>query len=1019
MIHLANSPIRSPRSLRSVQTQLSLFLIAATTLLVASTADAQVAFNGVPTTIDSGFNQPTGIAVDGTGNVYAVVFGGNQQLKETLQPDGTYVQSALGSGFSFPWGVAVDSSGNVFIPNTNANHVVELSPSGNSYTQTTLTANVGVGPAGIAIDASGNLYVSSVNNNSVFKETLSGGVYTKSTIVSGLGNGGPYGVAVDANGVVYIADTGDSEILVETPSAGSYSQTTLGTGMNKPTGVAVDTQGNVYISDSGNNRLLKETLSGSSFTQSILNSGVANPNGLAIDASGNVYVANDGGGNFLELHIASVPFGSQPVGSPSGTISLPFTVAAGTTIGSVSVLTTGVAGKDFTDAGSSTCTSQTYSTSTPCVINVKFTPLAPGQRRGAVVIADGSGNLLATVPVYGNGTGPQTAYGPATVTTISTTISNPYGLAIDAAGNLFIADENGGEVLKVTAGGVHTVYASGMFKPTGLALDGAGNLWIADPGAHAVWEVTPAGVQTQPLTTLTNPFGLAFDGAGNLYFVDASLDHITRISPQGVQTSLGSGFNFPAGVAVDNAGNVYVADVGNGVVHEITPANAMTSFATGLSQPANLALDAAGNVYVTEFGNGQVVQITPGGVQTTLASGGVNPFGIVIDGSGDLFYSDSTAGTTKELGRAAPASLSFVNTPIDTTSTDSPKTVSIENIGNTSLNFASINYPSDFPESSSATSDCSSTVALTNGATCTLTIDFSPLKALASKSTIALLSENVNVTSNSLNASGTQQSIGVSGNEIPSVASALLKVTLRPVARQYGAANPAVGYTISGLLNGDTVTVTDLTPATVTSSVGTYPMSATIGGPDAAHYTITVVPSTLLITKAPLYVAAKNVAVFYGQTPAQPTAYNIYGFLNGDSMSVVSGTPVLSTTVTATTPVGFYLIGVNVGALTATNYFFDNGYSGEGTVGVYKAVLYITPVNASMTQGGVVPPLTYNITGFVNGESASVITGAPVLTTVVTSATPPGRYYIYSGVGTLTAHNYNFAPSIGILTVNR
>jgi sugar lactone lactonase YvrE len=1005
------------RTLRNSRIQLSLLLL--TALLAPSAAQAQVAFNGVPATIDSGFNQPTGIAVDSTGNVYAIVFGGNQQLKETLQPDGTYVQSALGSGFAFPWGVAVDANGNVFIPNTYANHVVELSPSGNSYTQATLTADVGVGPAGIAIDASGNLYVSSPNNNSVFKETLSGGVYTKSTVASGLGNGGPYGVAVDANGVVYIADNGDSEVLVETPSGGSYTQTTLGTGVNKPTGVAVDAQGNVYISDSGNNRILKETLSGGSFTQSILNSTVTNPASLAADAAGNIYVANDGGGNFLELHIASVPFGSQAVASTSSTISLPFTVSAGTTIGSVSVLTTGVTGKDFVDAGSSTCTAQTYSTSTACVVNVHFKPIAPGQRRGAVVVADGSGDVLATVPLYGIGTGPQTAYTPATVTTIATTISNPYGLAMDAAGDLFIADIDGGQVLKISPGGLHTVAATGMYKPTGLALDGAGNLWVADPGAHAVWEVTPAGVQTQPYTGLTNPFGLGFDGAGNLYFVDASLDHITRISPEGVQTPLGSGFNFPAGVVVDNAGNAYVADVGNGIVHKITPTGVMTSFATGLSQPANLAFDAAGNLYVTEFGNGQVVEITPGGVQTTFVSAGINPFGIAIDGSGNLYYSDSAAGTTTEIGRATPAALTFVNTPIGTTSTDSPRPVSVENIGNASLTFSSFTYPADFPESSAAINDCSVSTPLTAGSTCSLSVDFTPLKPLPAKSTIALLSEVVSLTSNTLNVAGTHQSIAVSGHEIPPASSAPLIVTMRPMERLYGAANPNFVYTITGLLNGDTVTVTPQTTATLTSPVGTYPVSASVTGPDAAHYTINVVPSTLQVLKAPLYVAAANIGEFYGQTPVQPTVYAIHGFLNGDSMSVVTGAPVLSTDVTATTPVGFYRISVQVGTLSATNYYFDNSWSGEGNVGVYKAYLYVTALNASMTTGGTVPALTYTVTGFVNGESASVLTGAPSLTTSVTSATGPGHYAINISPGTLAAQNYAFALVKGTLTVNR
>jgi len=652
------------------------------------------------------------------------------------------------------------------------------------------------------------------------------------------------------------------------------------------------------------------------------------------------------------------------------------------------------------------------------VVNVNFTPLAPGLRRGAVVISDDAGNVLASVPIYGNGTGPQAAYAPAAIANVATSLSSPYGLAVDAAGDLFVGDSGNGQVWKVTPAGSTSVVATGIYKPSGLALDGAGNLWIADPIAHTIWKITPAGAQTQPLTGLANPYGLAFDGAGNLYFCDSSLDHILKISPQGVQTSLGSNFNFPAGVAVDNTGNAYIADVGNNEIHKVTPSGVVTTFASGLNLPANVAVDASGNVYVTEFGNGQILEITSAGAQTTFVSNATNPFGMAIDNSGNLFYSDSATGIAAKITRAQPSAFSFVNTPIGTTSTDSPKTVSVENIGNASLNFSAIAYPSDFPENSGALDDCSVSSSLIAGTTCALTIDFTPLKALPAKSTIAPLSESVSVTSNTLNISGTQQTVTVSGDEIPAAASVPLIVTLHPAARTYGSPNPTFGYTITGLLNGDTVVITPQTSATVTSPVGTYPVNAIVSGPDAAHYTITVYATTLQILKAALYISANNVAVTYGQTPIQPTFYTLHGFLNDDTASVVSGAPVLTSTVTATTPVGFYPIGVQVGTLSAANYSFLTTYSGQGTVGVYKAPLLVSANNFTMTQGSSVPTLTYTITGFVNGDSSSVVTGAASLSTAATSATKAGRYLINTSPGTLAATNYTFGFASGVLTVN-
>ena len=229
--------------LHSLRIRISMFLVFIAGLLLPAAMRAQAVFTGPVTTVSGGYNQPTGVGVDVYGNVYVIVLGGNQQLKEALQTDGTYVESTVlapTGGFSFPWGVAVDGSGDLFIPNSLSNTVVKMTPSDpfNPATSVTLTLDAGVGPAGIAVDSAGNLYVSSPNLNSVYKETpTGGGVYTKSTIASGLGDGGPYGVAVDSLGKVYIADTGNNQILIETPAGGgTYTQTTVGTGLLTPAG---------------------------------------------------------------------------------------------------------------------------------------------------------------------------------------------------------------------------------------------------------------------------------------------------------------------------------------------------------------------------------------------------------------------------------------------------------------------------------------------------------------------------------------------------------------------------------------------------------------------------------------------------------------------------------------------------------------------------------------------------------------------------------------------------------------
>ena len=247
-----------------------------------------------------------------------------------------------------------------------------------------------------------------------------------------------------------------------------------------------------------------------------------------------------------------------------------------------------------------------------------------------------------------------------------------------------------------------------------------------------------------------------------------------------------------------------------------------------------------------------------------------------------------------------------------------------------------------------------------------------------------------------------------------------LTVTVRPVSasRIYGAANPNFGYTVAGLMNGDTVHVVPTTTALLTSPVGNYPVTVDVTGAALANYALTVAPATLVVLPARLDISAASVAMTYGQTPPQLTAYHLSGFVNGDTASVVSGAPVLSTTVTPTTPVGFYKIGVGVGTLTAQNYVFNIQSNGAGVVGVYKATLQVTANNVTITKGEAIPPLTYSITGFANGETATgVVTGSPVLTTPTGANLQAGRYYIVVTPGSLAAQNYYFKGVYGILTV--
>jgi sugar lactone lactonase YvrE len=318
------------------------------------------------------------------------------------------------------------------------------------------------------------------------------------------------------------------------------------------------------------------------------------------------------------------------------------------------------------------------------------------------IAADGAGNVY--VADTGNGTirkitpagvvhtlaGAAGVKGGADAAGAAASFSAPCSLAIDDAGNVYVADRG---IRKVTpAGTVTTLVAIDL--PQGVARDAAGNVYAADTLNHVIRRIDPAGTVTMIAGTagapgradgegtqagFNFPQGLALDGAGNVYVAD-SLNHtIRKITPHGRVTTLAgtpgasgsadgrgaaASFNFPKGVATDAAGNVYVADTGNSTIRKITPAGAATTLAgapgvTGgadgvaarFNFPQDVATDGAGNVYVADTLNNVIRKIAPDGVVSTLAGSSASaasfgaPRGIAADGAGNLYVADNSRNT--------------------------------------------------------------------------------------------------------------------------------------------------------------------------------------------------------------------------------------------------------------------------------------------------------------------------------------------------------------------------------------
>ncbi len=222
-----------------------------------------------------------------------------------------------------------------------------------------------------------------------------------------------------------------------------------------------------------------------------------------------------------------------------------------------------------------------------------------------------------------------------------------------------------------------------------------------------------------------------------------------------------------------------------------------------------------------------------------------------------------------------------------------------------------------------------------------------------------------------------------------------------------------------GVISGDAVTLnTSAVTGTFASKNAGNKITVTVaglalGGAQAADYALTQPTTMANITKATLTFTANNKTKVYGSANP-PLTYTPTGFVNGENASVFTGAPTLSTTVTASTGVGSYAITIGLGTLSAANYSFALA---NGALTVTPATLKVTANNARRAVRSPNPTFADTITGFVNHDPHSVVSGAASLTTTATKNSPPGTYVITAARGTLRAANYVFVFVNGVLTI--
>ena len=611
-----------------------------------------VAGNGLPgysgdgesATSASLFN-PRGIGLDAAGNVYIADTDNNAVRKVSTDGIITTIAGNGEAGFSGDGGQAINAlldnpadvevtaAGNIYIADRNNNRVRKISSNGTISTiagnndflysgDGDLAINASIDPQGLAIDATGNIYIADRINNRIRKVGLDGIIST----VAGdggqdfSGDGGlavnaslaqPFGVAVDTAGNLFITDSLNDRIRrvssngIISTVAGNGADTFAGDGgqataasLNEPTNATVDAAGNLYIADTFNRRVrhvatngIIRTIAGNNrFKYSgdggnAVNASLSLPSGMDVDGNGNVYVADTFNHRIRKI-------------TPSGII----TTAAGNGIWSFSG-----------DGGTAT----NASLGQPMEVAVDSS--------GNLYIADAFNNRIRKVTANGvisTVAGGGTSLGDGGLAT-SAELDFPSGVAVDGAGNIYIADTDQHRVRKVASNGVITTIAGDGFAdefgdgqftgdggqavnaslnyPQGVALDTAGNLYIADTYNHRVRKVTPGGI----ITTVAGNGDVDYTGEGG----------------QATLAALG----FPRRVVINGAGNMYIADTGNNMIRRVSSGGIITRVAgdgyfdffgdggpaTGasLANPRDMGLDAAGNLHIVDTFNDRIRKV--------------------------------------------------------------------------------------------------------------------------------------------------------------------------------------------------------------------------------------------------------------------------------------------------------------------------------------------------------------------------------------------------------------------------
>lgn len=1104
---------------------------------VAGTGTAGYNGDGIPAT-QAELNYPNELAIDGAGNIYIADQNNNRIRKVDAQTQvistvvgngnsGTVTNNTLATNTPLhsPPTVAVDAAGDIFagagynlvikVPVSTGRLVFyagKLACSSSTGDGGAATAACFAGPQAMRLDSQGNLYIVDATNSVVREVDAAGTISTVAGIAGSKGTSGYNGPATGAQ-------------------------------LNFPDGVYVDAQGNIYIANQGARNFLVVNAQTKNLSVYAGNGtgGISGNGGPAASAEfitpgdivgspdGQTLYVSDQSGTDAQIRAISMDstFEATAVGSSSPAQAVGFETGSSGTLSSYQVAA-GTPG-DFSLGAVSGCTIPgAVAANTVCSADAVFTPTAPGLRTAPVVLSDSAGGNYI-LGLTGVGASPAVALGPGTIVTVagqggtagstgvggaatSALLNMPGGTALDAAGNLYIADTQNNRVLEVSAAsGQATAFAGSgvagysgdngaaasaeLNGPAGIALDAAGDVYIADSGNNAVRMVSAAtGVITTVAGTgtvgatgdgglatqaeLNGPASVAVDESGNLYIADTKNDRVREVAVAGgvITTIAGTGtsgytgdggpatsaeLNSPQGVAADTSGDVYIADTDNSLVRKVsagvitTVAGAGTpgyagdggaATAAQLNAPSGVALDAAGDVYIADTGNHRirVVSAQSGNIATLVGTGTAGytgdggaatlaelnaPGGVTLDGKGNVYIADTGNNRIAEVN-VNQVALDFGRE--NPGSSTRAQTVSVTNIGNQNLLFGGLSVGAGYQETGSGASECTATTTLGPGGSCVVTVTFAPTGAGAAPGTVTL-------TDNALNLAAATQTASLNGTgDAPAAIAASAGNNQLTNPGALFATNLQVQVTDSNGNGVGGVSVTFTAPATGSSGafIGTANTVTVTTAPDgtaaAPEFTANYTPGPFAVTAAVAGIATPatfNETIEGQVSPAVTVSATPSGTITyGASVTLMATlSPASSAGNNATGTVMFYNNGnaigtsaVNAGQATlayspqAGAQSITATYSGDANFNTSTSItgytLTVSPVGLTVTTsattqpyGTPIPVLGGTLTGVLAQDAGNV---QVQLSTTATAISPVGTYPIVALLSGSAAGNY-------------